>query len=414
MPPFSIAFLILLGIITGARLVLAFRQARHLWAYRNQVPAAFQGAISPEQHAQAVDYNRERTWIGMVAIIVDAVLLLALTLGGGVAAFGAFWYSLEWPSWLAGTGMILTVAAVWGIAHLPLAAWRTFGVESRYGFNRMTPLMFLMDTLKGALVEGILIGLIVAAFLGVMGLGGPLWWLYAWAVWMAYTLILTWVYPKWIAPLFNRFRPLEDSELKERITELLQRCGFALRGVFVMDASRRSAHGNAYFTGMGSAKRVVFFDTLLESLAPEETEAVLAHELGHFRLGHVRNGVLLSGAVALGGLALVAWLRTQPWFFHGLGAPQPSDAYALVLFALVGPVFAFPFRPLVAVWSRWREYQADDFAIRYSDRKALATALVKLFKDNAANLAPDPVYSWVYYSHPPPQARLAYLERTNA
>lgn len=410
MPPFAWVFLAVLAAVTGVRLWLAARQRRHLQAHRSKVPEAFRERIPPEEHARAVDYNGERVRLNMAGTLVDAGILLALTLGGGIAALGGFWQGTSWPHWLAGTGLVLTVLAVRELLRLPVSAWQTFGVEARYGFNRMTASMFLTDTLKGAAVKGVLIGVVVAAFLALMAGGGPFWWVYAWVFWMAYTLFLTWAYPKWVAPLFNRFRALEDGELRERIAGLLQRCGFALRGVFVMDASRRTAHGNAYFTGLGGAKRVVFFDTLLDTLAPQETEAVLAHELGHFRLGHVRNSVLVSGAFALGALALLAWLRTQPWFFHGLGVPGPSDAYALVLFALVGPVFAFPARPLMAAWSRRREYQADEFAMRYSDHRALASALVKLFKDNAASLAPDPVYSWVYHSHPPPRERIAYLE----
>ncbi|HKJ87914.1 MAG TPA: M48 family metallopeptidase, partial [Gammaproteobacteria bacterium] len=339
-------------------------------------------------------------------------VLLGLTLGGGAERILAFWGGGGLSPVTAGTGAILTVGAVMGLAELPFHAYRTFRVEGRFGFNRRGPGLFLRDILRETLVTLILLGPLTAGFLALMSDSGPYWWLAAWLLWGAFSLTLTWAYPKWIAPLFHRFTPLEDPRLRDRIAGLLKRCGFALRGVFVMDASRRTAHGNAYFTGLGPAKRVVFFDTLLDALRPEEVEAVLAHELGHYRLGHIRSGLAVSLAAALVGLVLLAWLRGQPWFFHALGLSRPTDAGALILVALAGPWLAFPLRPLSTAWSRRRERRADAFAVRFSDAGALVRALVALYRVNASPLTSDPVYARVYHSHPGPAERIAALEAT--
>lgn len=410
MVPFATLFLLLLLAVTAARLWLAARQIGHLRDHRGRVPAPFRERVSPEEQARAALYQIARTRLGMMEAVTGALLLVVLTWGGAVAELVELGRSLPGPGLAGGTAALVGLAAVLGLADLPFAAWRTFCIETRYGFNRTTPALFLRDGLKQAAVGGFLIALPGAAFLGLMAGAGRFWWLWAWVLWLGFSLTLTWAYPKWIAPLFNRFRPLEDPDLRARVAELLGRCGFALKGVFVMDASRRTAHGNAYFTGLGGAKRVVFFDTLLDSLEPDETEAVLAHELGHFRLGHIRAGLAVSAGVALGGLGLLAWLRTQPWFYAGLGVAVPSDAAALALFALVAPVFAFPLRPLAAAWSRRREAAADQFAAKNSSGRALAGALLKLYRDNAAALTADPVYSRVYHSHPLPAERIARLE----
>lgn len=410
MSAFGAIFLALLAAVTAGRLGLAVRQLRHVRAHRGEVPAAFQGRIDPEDQARAADYQRERLRSGMLETLADAGVILLLTWGGGLALLLELAQRVAPAGWPAGTLAVLAVAAISAGVALPFAAWRTFHTEVRFGFNRTTPALFVADLVKQGLVSSVLVGGLAAAVLVLMAAGGACWWVAAWAVWLGVSLALTWAYPKWIAPLFNRFRPLDDPALTERIGALLDRCGFALKGVFVMDASRRTAHGNAYFTGLGGAKRVVFFDTLLDSLGPAETEAVLAHELGHFRLGHIRSGVLVTAVAALAGLGLVAFLRHQPWFFQGLGLAQPADAALLILFALIGPVFAFPLRPLAAAWSRRREFAADAFASRHSDPQALASALVRLYRDNAAALTADPLYAAVYHSHPRPVERLQRLK----
>ncbi|HKJ71282.1 MAG TPA: M48 family metallopeptidase [Gammaproteobacteria bacterium] len=410
MPVFGLLFLLALAAVTGVRLWLARRQLRHARRHRGEVPQAFRDRIGTGEQTVAADYQAARLRLGMVETAAGAGLVLALTLGGGVAALLEAARTLAGPGWLAGTLAAVAVAGINGLLDLPFAAWRTFRIEARFGFNRSSPGLFLADTLKAALLGGLLIGLLAAGLLGLMAASGRWWWLSGWGLWLAFTLALTWAYPKWIAPLFNRFRPLQDAEVRGRIRGLLARCGFALAGVYVMDASRRTAHGNAFFTGLGSAKRVVFFDTLLQTLEPAETEAVLAHELGHYRLGHIRNGVALSALAVLAGLALLAWLRTQPWFFTGLGAAAPSDAGALILAALAAPVLLFPLQPLAAAWSRRRELAADAFAARHSDAAALAGALVKLYRDNAALLSADPLFARVHHSHPLPAERIARLQ----
>jgi STE24 endopeptidase len=407
--PFASVFLAVLLAVTAARLWLAGRQIRHLRRHRGEVPAAFRQRIGETDQRRAADYQIAGLRLAMADTATGAILLLVLTWGGVVEGLVGLGQAAALPGWLAGTLAAVGVAAISGLLDLPFAAWRTFRIETRFGFNRSSPRLFLVDAVKQAAVGGLLLAGLAAAFLGLMAAAGAWWWLAAWAVWLAVALGLTWAYPKWVAPLFNRFRPLTDPDLRNRIADLLGRCGFALEGVFVMDASRRTAHGNAYFTGLGSAKRVVFYDTLLAALVPEEVEAVLAHELGHYRLGHIRAGVAVSAAAALTGLGLLAALRSQPWFFQGLGVATPSDASALILFALVAPLFVFPLRPLAAAWSRRREFAADAFATRHSSGRALGRALAKLYRDNAASLTADPLYARVYHSHPLPTERLARL-----
>jgi STE24 endopeptidase len=305
---------------------------------------------------------------------------------------------------------VLSVFLLLGLLDLPYDAWRTFGIEARFGFNRTTPIQFARDKAVGALLAVALGGPLVAAVLWVMTAGGELWWLYAWLVWMAFTLTLSWAYPRVIAPLFNRFTALEAGPVRERLERLLERCGFRSDGMFVMDGSKRSSHGNAYFTGLGRSKRIVFFDTLLDTLAPEELEAVLAHELGHFRRRHVAKRLLAIAAITLVGLAVLGWLRTQSWFYAGLGVAEASPAVALLLFLLVAPVFTQFLRPVGAWLSRRQEFEADAYAAAQADAAALIRALVKLYRDNASTLTPDPVYSAFHHSHPPAPVRIAHLE----
>ncbi|HVN46761.1 MAG TPA: M48 family metallopeptidase [Steroidobacteraceae bacterium] len=393
---------------------LSQRQAIAVARHRDEVPAPFAGSVSPDEHGKAADYTIAKVRFGRVGTVVDALLLLVLTLGGGIALVDGLWRrsGLSEP-WL-GVAVIATLALFAQLVSLPFSIWRTFRLEARFGFNRTTPALFLADLAKGLGLAVVLGGPLLIATLLLMERAGRWWWLWAFGLWLGVMFLMAWAWPAFIAPLFNRFTELRDATLKSRIEALLTRCGFASKGVFVVDNSRRSSHGNAYFTGIGRHKRIVFFDTLLEHLAHPEVEAVLAHELGHFRLKHVRKRLLLSMAAMFLGLALLGWLARQPDFYHALGVPVPSTHAALVLFVLVVPVFTFFVTPLASLWSRRHEFEADAFASRYADAGELATALVKLHRDNASTLTPDPVYAAFYYSHPPPLARITRLREAAA
>jgi STE24 endopeptidase len=409
MQPLTLIFLLALGVGTATRLWLANRQIAAVNRHRAEVPAPFAQAISPADHHKAADYAAARTRLGRIDTVIDALVLLALTLGGGLEALDRL-LNLAVPRepW-HGTVVILCALLVVALIGLPLSLWSTFRVEARFGFNRTSLALFVVDRLKG-LVLAVLIGApLLLAALELMHRAGRLWWLYVWALWFAVSLVLTWAYPALIAPLFNRFSPLSDESLRSRIETLLNRCGFASRGVFVIDGSRRSAHGNAYFTGVGRNKRIVFFDTLMSTLEPVEIEAVLAHELGHFKLHHIRRRLLVSAVVALAGLALLGWLAGCSWFYEGLGLSQASNHGALLLFIFVTPTFTFFVTPLTASWSRKDEFAADAFAARHTPAAALMAALVKLYRDNATTLTPDPLHSRFYDSHPPALARIERL-----
>jgi len=341
----------------------------------------------------------------------DALLLLAWTLGGGIALVDKLVRGTGLDGILAGTVCIMAVLVSGTLLGLPFSIIQTFGIETRYGFNRSTPALFASDTLKGLVLSVLIGGPLVWAVLWTMANTGKLWWLFAWALWTGFVLAMTWLYPTFIAPLFNRFKPLEDPQLRERVEALLERCGFHSKGIFVMDGSRRSAHGNAYFTGIGNNKRIVFFDTLVESLIPEEIEAVLAHELGHFRMRHVRKRLIVMLLSSLLGLGLLGWLKLQPWFYSSLGVPQMSDHAALLLFVMVSPVFTYFLSPLGAMFSRRHEFEADAYAAGHSSAERLVDALVKLYRDNASTLTPDPLHSAFYDSHPPALSRIAELDR---
>ncbi|MGH8327351.1 MAG: M48 family metallopeptidase, partial [Steroidobacteraceae bacterium] len=414
----TVIFLAALAAGTALRLWLGARQSAAADAHRERVPAPFADEVALADHQKAADYTMARTRLARWETLVDAALLLVLTLGGGIAAIDGGWRRAHWGELWTGTLCVLSVLAVTAIVGVPFSVWRTFRIEAAFGFNRITPRLYVLDRLKGLLVALLLGVPLLLAALALMEWAGRWWWLYAWIVWLGVSFALAWAWPAFIAPLFNRFSPLGDAELKARIEALLRRCGFAAKGVFVVDSSRRTAHGNAYFTGVGRNKRIVFFDTLLERLGGPEIEAILAHELGHFRLKHVRQQLIVSAAASLVGLWLLAWLARQTWFYAGLGMPAASSHAALILFLLVAPVFTFFVTPLAAAWSRRHELAADRFAASHASAADLVAALVKLYKDNATTLTPDRVTSAFYDSHPPALARIqalrGFVERSPA
>lgn len=407
---FSLVFLFVVALTLGLRLWLSWRQARSVAAHRAAVPSPFTDRIPLDAHQKAADYTRARLIVGAVELLVETALLLVLTLGGGLQwLFDRAAQLFEAGGLWHGVAFLSLIAIVSFAVGLPFSIWRTFVTEARFGFNKTTPATFVGDLAKGVLV-GAALGLpVIALVLWMMQATGERWWLWVWAFWLSFNLLIMVLYPILIAPLFNKFVPLEDGPLKERIEALLQRCGFKTSGLFVMDGSKRSAHGNAYFTGLGAAKRIVFFDTLVERLTPQEVEAVLAHELGHFKLRHLWQRVAVMAAMSLTILALLGWLMGEDWFFAGLGmhAHGEAAALALVLFAL--PVFTFPLTPLTSLWSRRHEFQADAYAAHHAQAEDLVSALVKLYRDNAGTLTPDPLYSAFYDSHPPAPIRVAQL-----
>jgi STE24 endopeptidase len=409
MQTFTVIFVAALLAHLVVQLWLARRQIMFVASHRDSVPAGFATAVSHEEHAKAADYTVARQKLGIAEILYDALVLLWLTLGGGIAWIGALVAKVNGAPLLTGTLHVLGVMAALSLLSLPFSIYRTFVVEQRFGFNRTSPKVFVADLAKGYALGLLLGGLVVACVLWIMASAGQRWWLVAWLAWMAFTLLITWAWPRVFAPLFNKFTPLEDQSLRARIDALLERCGFHTKSVFVMDGSKRSSHGNAYFTGLGREKRIVFFDTLLTTLTPPQVESVLAHELAHFRLKHIPQRLVVGALMSLAGFALLGWLSTQPWFYASLGVPEASPAAALLLFVLVTPVFVWMVSPLMAAWSRRHEYQADAFAAEHADAQALAEALVCLYKDNASTLTPDPVHSAFYDSHPPPAARIERL-----
>jgi len=398
------------------KLYLSTRQIRHVARHRDAVPAAFAATISLASHQKAADYTLTKARFGLLELAFGTAVLLGWTLLGGLDALNQALAGTRLADWgplaqqlalVAGFGLIS------GALDLPFTLYSTFRIEERFGFNKMSLKLWLGDLLKSTLV-GIVIGLpIVALILWLMGSAGSLWWLWAWAVWMGFNLLILVLYPTVIAPMFNKFKPLEDESLKARVTALMQRCGFAAKGLFVMDGSKRSAHANAYFTGFGAAKRVVFYDTLLKQLSPAEVDAVLAHELGHFKHKHIIQRIVMLFAMSLAGFALIGYLSQQVWFYTGLGVRPnlgaPNDALALLLFMLAVPLFSFFISPLFAQLSRKHEFEADAYAAKQTDGRDLSSALLKLYQDNASTLTPDPVFVKFYYSHPPASERLARM-----
>ena len=410
MQTFSLVFLTALALATGTKLWLATRHFDHIRRHRDAVPAEFARDISLDTHRHAADYSCAKTRLGMLTTVFECALILALTLGGILQ-----WLSVLTGDWFApgvarGVALLLLLGVVTSVLDLPFAWYRTFVIEQRYGFNKMTPRMFIVDALKNAALAAALGIPLLACILWLMERAGEWWWLYAWLTLVVFNLVILMVYPVWIAPLFNKFVPLDDAQLQERIERLLERCGFKAQGLMVMDGSRRSSHGNAYFTGFGKSKRIVFFDTLLARLVPSEIEAVLAHELGHFKLRHVVKRIVWIFAVSLAFLWLLAQLMTQAWFYSGLNVQTPSTAMALVLFFMVVPQFVFLLHPLTSFYSRKHEFEADHYAAQHAAVADLISALVKLYKDNAATLTPDPLHSIFYDSHPPATLRIARLQ----
>jgi STE24 endopeptidase len=410
MHAFSWLFLAALAAATLTRLWLAQRQAAHVRAHRDAVPPGFAGTIPLASHQKAADYTVAKMRLAAVDILIGAAALLLLTLGGLLQRISAAWAGVFDAGGLwHGAALVASSVVLLSAIELPVSVYRTFGIEARFGFNRMSPRLFLADLAKSTLI-GAALGLpLLLLVLWLMQRMGEAWWLYVWLAWMGFNLLVLLAYPTLIAPLFNRFTPLADAALAERIERLLARCGFRSSGLYVMDGSRRSAHGNAYFTGFGAAKRIVFFDTLLARLAPAEVEAVLAHELGHYRRHHVWKRIALLAALSLGLLWGLGRLIGEPWFYEGLNAGAPGAAMGLLLFVLVLPVFTFFLQPLTSLYSRRHEFEADAYAAAHASAAQLVQALVKLYQDNAATLTPDPVHSAFYDSHPPAARRIARL-----
>jgi len=388
---------------------LSLRNMGHVKSRRNQVPEAFRDTVPLEDHQKAADYTRAKSGFGLIELLYGALLILVWTVGGGLNFLDELWRVAELGTIATGVCVVVSAFLIVGILDMPFSAYDTFSLEARFGFNRTTVSTFISDHLLHGLVVALLGTPLVWVILFLMQESGGLWWLYAWCVWIGFTLFMLWAYPVLIAPLFNRFKPLEDSELRDRIHALLGKCGFTSKGIFVMNGSRRSGHGNAYFTGLGNNKRIVFFDTLLDGLETPEIEAVLAHELGHFRLKHIQKRLLSTAAISLTGLYLLAWLIEQHWFYQGLGVSEPSTYLGLMLFLLISPTVGVFLQPLFSALSRKHEFEADAYAAKQASATDLIRALVKLYQKNANTLTPDPLYSAFHDSHPPAPARVAQL-----
>jgi len=404
-------FIIPFALSLGLQLWLSLRQGANVKRYRSEVPAEFIDKVSLEEHQKAADYTMTKGSFGRFELILGSVLLLAWTLGGGLNFLDQWLRSFAFSDIATGVAVLLSFSVLSSLVDIPTSLYSSFVIEEKFGFNKLTVKTFFVDMFKNTLLS-LAIGVpLIVLVLWLMESAGELWWLYAWLAITLFSLIMMWAYPKFIAPIFNKFQPLEQGEVLSRITKLLERTGFNSQGVFVMDGSRRSSHGNAYFTGFGKNKRIVFFDTLLKHLSPAEVEAVLAHELGHFKRKHVVKGLVLSILMTLAGFALLAFLMKQAVFFNALGVEQPSTYMALLLFMLVAPVYTFFIGPIMAWWSRKHEFEADEFAAKEASAKELINALVGLYRKNAGTLTPDPLYSAFYDSHPPASIRIAHLKQ---
>jgi len=407
---FTFIFISALLLTTLAKLWLARRHLAHIAAHRDAVPGAFREQIPLSDHQKAADYTSAKTRFAMLGFLFDAALLLVFTVAGGIQFIAGLCHAWFSAPLVQGVTTIVAVLMMSSLLELPFNLYRTFVIEARFGFNKMTLPLYLIDALKSLLV-GLILGLpLLLGVLWLMERMGEYWWLYVWSVWVVFNLLILFIYPSFIAPLFNKFTPLQDEAMKARIGALLQKCGFAAGGLFVMDGSKRSAHGNAYFTGFGKTKRIVFFDTLLERLSIEEVEAVLAHELGHFKHRHVMKRIVSTFAMSLGFLWLLDQLMQTNWFYQGLGVTAPSTALALLLFFMTLPIFSFLLHPLLSAYSRKHEFEADAYAVKQTASADLISALVKLYQDNAATLTPDPLHSRFYDSHPPAAVRIARLQ----
>ena len=410
MNTFTVLFLVALAISYSIQFWLSKRQTNYVADHRKQVPDAFKDSVSLEAHQKAADYTIEKDKFGKIESIVSLVTLLVLTLGGVIGIVFNAWSSFSQYPIINDLGAIGSLMVIMMLVDLPFSYYQTFVIEEKYGFNKNTPQQYFKDHLI-QLGLTLAIGFpILALILWIMNSIGSLWWLWAWAILMGFSLLMSWLFPTLIAPLFNKFTPLEEGSLKDRIQKLLERCGFNSKGIFIMDGSRRSGHGNAYFTGLGNNKRIVFFDTLVKSLDDEELEAVLAHELGHFKCKHVIKMLIASSIMTLISFAVLGWLIDKEWFFNGLGVSEPSNAAALLLFMLVSPVFTVFMQPISAYFQRKFEFEADDFATNNAQGSKMISGLVKLYEENASTLTPDPLYSAFHYSHPPAAIRIAHIE----
>jgi len=407
---FTTIFLSFVAATVLVRLWLNQRQINHIQQHSARVPEAFAGRIDITDHHRAANYSCTKLRLGRIILAWETAWLLIWTIGGGLNLVDQWWSGFGYSALLTGIAFIFSIAILSAILNLPFSLYQTFVVEERFGFNQTTLKTWLLDLVKTALLAVIIGVPLLAAILWLMNQAGERWWIYAWLLWMGFSLTMIWAYPAFIAPIFNKFSQLEDASLRARIEELLRRCGFQSQGVFVVDGSRRSSHGNAYFTGFGKNKRIVFYDTLLESLSEDEVEAVLAHELGHFKRNHIKKSLLLSSAISFVGFALLAWLMRSDWFYTSLGVQTASTYMALILFMMIMPVFTYFVSPLFSALSRKHEFEADEFAHLNSDYKALISALVTLYRDNASTLTPDPIHSMFYDSHPPATIRINHLE----
>ncbi len=415
MNTFSIVFLLVLALATLVRLWLGWRHIGHIQAHRAAVPGGFADQIGLDAHQRAADYTCAKTRLNAIAVVFDAAVLLIFTFGGGLQAIDHIAASFFDGDIARGMAFVALLMIVMSVVELPFDLYRTFVIEQRFGFNKMTIAMFFGDLAKHAAIGAVLVLPLLFAVLWLMGKMGGMWWLYVWLVAVGFMIFVQFIAPTVIAPLFNKFTPMQEGEMKKRIESLIARCGFTSKGLFVMDGSKRSSHGNAYFTGFGKSKRIVFFDTLLSRLNPSEVEAVLAHELGHFRRRHVLKSLILSAVFTLAFLFLLGNLKDQPWFYQGLNVAFPAtDAMALTLFFLVMPTFTFLLQPLLSMYSRRHEFEADQYAAQNANAHELVSALVKLYKDNASTLTPDPVHSAFYDSHPPAPIRIARLQQAAA
>ena len=409
MEQFSLLFVFALALSLVIQLWLTSRQEKAVRQHRASVPAAFKDRISLQDHQKAADYTLAKLKPNRVELIYGSGLLLVWTLGGGLDWIDNLVRGYQLNSIYTGLIVIFSIMLISAILDLPFTLYRTFILEQRFGFNRMTSRQFIKDMLLSAVLSIVIAGPLIATILWLMQDASPLWWVYVWAVLLGFGLLISWVFPTFIAPLFNKFSPLDDVNLRSRIDGLMSRCGFSSNGIFVMDGSKRSSHGNAYFTGLGKSKRIVFYDTLLNSLNEDEVEAVLAHELGHFKNHHLRKGLILNAVITLLGLALLAWLIKQDTFYNALGVSQASTYMALILFSIITPLFSIYFQPAMSYFSRKHEFEADNYAAEQSQPQTLINALVKLYQDNASTLTPDPLYSAFHDSHPPAPVRVANL-----
>jgi len=406
---FSYLFIAALIGALGLQWWLMARQYKHVSQFSAAVPEAFSDKISLDAHQKAASYTIAKLNVAKVELLYAAAVLLAWTYGGGLNLLDQLWLSSIGDGLWYSVAVMVSFIIIGVLIDLPFSIYRTFVVEEKYGFNKMSTGLFIKDTITGIVVNLAIVTPLLWVVLWLMQSAGEIWWIYAWVLLVSFMLLMMFIYPTVIAPIFNKFIPLEDGDLKQRIEALLSRCGFASQGIFVMDGSKRSSHGNAYFTGFGQNKRIVFFDTLLESLQPQEIEAVLAHELGHFKHKHIRKQLIITATLMLGSLALLGWLMQQAWFYAGLGIQTESTHMALILFMLVISIFGIYFQPIFSFFSRKNEFEADDFAAKQSNANDLIQALVKLYKENASTLTPDPLYSAFHDSHPPAPVRVAYL-----